>query len=398
MSAVNVRRYSDPDALKEIAPANLLAMLKDEAPFLLARGVQLPDFANADEFDYEALAKLFLSPDDIPPELVERFHLVNQMSNKNAMDHILDQIQARQLELDFAADASPADVAVQLLLKNKALFQEIHAERAVAKYRSFTFFVPLPGREKPKSYTPPDDLSALEDELNEWYEKHKRGRTARVFWRQKDTEFWFYIRHAEPIKREGCVGLVDNQSGSMIYRPEKHDLLIYDADAGEIRIHADCKSEPELFRTAFGAHLFGDPNFFPPSVEKYTLDPLKSKARAALAFGGIHGILSITLKEVEWFRGLGDLWEREVHKAEDVFSVFEDRAFQIPESFAIRRAKFAVLFTDAKKPRTVTIKPSNYLSVGRDDDAIPVGKWLNSQGFIVKDTTDEHGNAPLDNS
>lgn len=397
MSTVNIRRYSDPDALKEIAPANLIAMLKDEEPFLAARGITLPATANDGELDYEALANLFLSPDDIPPELVERFHLVNQMSNKDAMDHILDQVHDRQLELDFAADASPADVAAQLLLKDKALFQELHAERAVAKYRSFIFYVPLPGREKPKDYTPPDDLSALEDELNDWYEKHKRGRSARVFWRQKDTEFWFYIRHAEPIKREGCVGMKDNQSGSMIYRPEKHDLLIYDADAGEIRLHADCTKEPELFRKAFGTHLFGDPDFFPPGLEKYTLDPLKTKARAALAFDGIDGIHSITLKEVEWFRGLGALWEREVHKSEDVFSVFEERDFQIPESFDIRQAKFAVLFTDAKKPRTVTIKPSNYLSVGRDDDAIPVGKWLTAQGFIVKDKPDEDEDAALDN-
>jgi len=305
-------------------------------------------------------------------------------------------LKVRQLELDFAADASPADVAAQLLLTNKALFQELHAERAVAKYRSFIFFVP--GREIPKDFMPPADLAPLENELNEWYEQHKRGRSARVFWRQKDTEFWFHVRHAEPIKREGCVGMKDNRSGSMIYRPERHDLLVYDAKVGEIRVHADCKAEPEMFRKVFGTHLFGDPNFFSPGLEKYTLAPLKTKARAALAFDGIEGLISITLKEVEWFRGLGKLWEREVHKAEDLFSVFEERKFQIHESFDIRHAKFSVMFTDAKIPRTVTIRPSNYLYVGRDDDAIPIGKWLTARGFIVKDIPDEDDVSSMDNS
>lgn len=398
MSTVNIRRYSDPDALKEIAPANLIAMLKDEQPFLAARGIILPASAKDGELDYEALARVFLSPDDIPQKLVESFYLVNQMSNKDAMDHILDQLKTRQMELNFAADASPADVAAQLLLKDKTLFQELHAERAVAKYRSFIFFVHVPDRDIPKNFTPPANLAPLEDELNEWYEKHKRGRSARVFWRQKDAEFWFYVRHAEPIKREGCVGMKDNKSGSMIYRPERHDLLVYDAKVGEIRIHTDCKAEPELFRKAFGTHLFGDPNFFPSGLGKYTLDPLKTKARAALAFDGIDGLLSITLKEIEWFSGFGNLWEREVHKAEDVFSVFEARKFQIPESFNIRQAKFAVIFTDAKIPRTVTIRPSNYLYVGRDDDAIPIGKWLTAQGFIVKDIPDEDENASMDNA
>jgi len=397
MTSINIRRYSDPDALKEIAPANLLAMLRGQSLFLSERGIILPDSANDGELDYESLANLFLSPDDIPKELVESFHLVNQMSNKNSMDHILDQVQTRQLQIEFAIDASPADVAAQLLLKNKALFQELHAERAVAKYRSFIFFVPQPGREIPPNFMPPTDLSPLEDELNDWYEKHKRGRSARVFWRQKDTEFWFYIRHAEPIKREGCVGMKDNQSGSMIYRPERHDLLVYDAEDGNIRVHADCNKEPEVFRKAFGTHLFGDQNFFPPGLEKYTLDPLKSNGRAALAFDGIEGLLSITLKEIEWYRGAGVLWEREVHKAEDVFSVFEERNFPIPESFNIRQAKFAVMFSDAKRSRTVTIRPSNYLSVGRDDDAISVGKWLAAQGFIVRDEPDENDDAPMDN-
>ena len=92
MSTVNIRRYLDPDALKEIAPANLIALLKDEASFLEARGIILPASANDGELDCEVLARVFLSPDDIPQNLVENFHLVNQMSNKDAMDHILDQL------------------------------------------------------------------------------------------------------------------------------------------------------------------------------------------------------------------------------------------------------------------------------------------------------------------
>ena len=395
MQTINIRRFSDPDSLKEFSPANLLALFKGEEEFLAKRGIILPDDTNDETVNYEALASLFLSPDDVPQQLVEKFHLVNQMSSKDAMDQILDRMETRQLGLNFAPDSSPADIAAQLLVMNKDLFQEIYAEQAVAKYRSFVYYVINPKR-KPDTFTPPEELTTLETALNEWYEKHKRGRSARVFWRQKDTEFWFYIRHAEPIKRAGCVGMKDNQSGSMIYRPEIHDLLVYDAEAGEIRIHADCKAEPELFRKTFGEHLFGDPEFFPTGLGKYNLDPLKTKQRAALACEGIDGLVGITLKEIEWFRP-GALWEREAHKAEDVFAVFEARGFHIPESYNIRQAKFAVIFSDTKRPRTVTIKPSNYLSVGRDDDAIPIGKWLTAQEFIVKESSDENDDAPMDN-
>ena len=381
MTTVNIRRFSEPDTLREISQASLLALLGQHADFLATKGVVLPAPNNGAVIDYEALAKVFLVPDDIPPELVESFHLVRQMSGRDAMDAILDAVRVRQLPLKFAADSSAADIAAQLLVMDKGLFQALHAEQAVDKYRSFIYF----GTDRRAlDFKLPSDLSAVEAALNVWYEKHRRGRSARVFCRQKDNEFWFYVRHAEPIKRDGCVGMTDNQSGSKIYRPERHDLVVYDADCGEMRIHAEAKNEPELFRECFGEHLFSDKNYFPKGKEKYTLDPLKRKQRASLVCSGIEGLVNITLKEIEFLRR-GTLWERLTHSAEDVFSVFEARGFVIPESFEIRKAKFAVRFADAARPRMVTIRPSSYILYGRDDDAVLVEKWLFAQDFTLKE-------------
>ncbi len=381
MTTVNIRRWSDADTLKEFTPDTLLDVLKEDAEFLATKGVSLPARINGVGLDYEALAKVFLSPEDIPAGLVEKFHLIGEMSGQNAMDRIVDVVRARQLPLKFPQDATPRDVAAQLLLENKSLFQELHAEQAVEKYRSFIYFVT---DKKAPEFKPPADLTALEEELNRWYDEHRRGRSARVFWRQKDNEFWFYVRHAEPVKRDGSVGMKDNLSGSTIYRPERHDLVVYDAEVGEMRVHADAKNEPELFRGAFGQHLFKDRNFFPMGRAKYTLEPLRTKQRAALACGGIEGLLSVTLTEVELYRP-GALWERETHSAADIFSVFEAREFVIPGSYEIRKAKFAVRFADNKRPRMVTIRPTNYILYGRDDDAAMVEKWLSAQDFIVKE-------------
>ncbi|HOH39822.1 MAG TPA: hypothetical protein PK807_05970 [Verrucomicrobiota bacterium] len=379
MTTVNIRRYSDPDALKEIAPTHLLALMEDHRPYLTTRGITLPPTGREAELDYDHLASMFLCPDDIPPELVEKFHLVKQMSGHDAMDHIIETVKARQLEFTFQPGSSPTDIAAQLLTKAPALFQELHAEKSVERYRSFTFYV---GRDAKRSFKPPKDLSALEKELNDWYEQHQRGRTAKIFLRQKDHEYWFYIRHAEPIKREGCVDIKDNHSGSMIYRPERHDLVVYDSKAGEMRVHADCRHEPELFRLLFGKHLFGNLDHFPASREKWTLDPLRA-GRKSIACGGIPRLLGVTLKEIE-FADPGAHWSRDRIRAEDVFSVFEARKFTLPETSEIRLAKFSIQFSDAKRPRMVTIRPSNYALFGRDDDAVVLQPWLERQGFIAR--------------
>lgn len=384
MKTVNLRRYSEPGTLREISPRTLVGLMDEHREFFASRGVELPPLGSVQrdtgggDLDYESLATVFLSPDDIPADLVEKFHLVKQMSAPETMDKILDTVRARQMEFTFPADSSPEDVAAHLLMTNRPLFQEIYAQKAVARYRSFVYFV---ARRKRAGFSPPVDLAPLEKTLNGWYEAHQRGRSARVFWRARDQEFWFYVRHAQPIKRDGCVDLKDLESGSMIYRPERHDVVIYDADAGEMRVHADCEQEPELFRLAFGMHLFNDANYFPASKGKYTLEPLKL-GRAALACAGIEGVVDITLKEIE-FRGHGGLGLRERVSAADVFSIFESRRFQIPAAADISLARFSVMFRDAKKPRSFTIRPSNIAIFSRDDDSGPLHAWLERQKFVL---------------
>ena len=384
MITVNLRRYSEPDTLREISPRTLIALMDEHRAFLAGKGVELPPVGSlqtatgGQDLDYRSLATIFLSPDDIPAELVEKFHMVKQMSAPGTMDKIIDTVRARQTEFVFPADSSPEDVAANLLMSNRPLFQEIYAQKAVARYRSFVYYV---ARRKRPNFHPPASLAALEKSLNSWYEAHQRGRSARVFWREHGHEYWFYVRHAQPIKRDGCVDLKDLESGSMIYRPERHDVVIYDADAGEMRVHADCEQEPELFRLAFGMHLFNDPNYFPASKGKYTLEPLKA-GRSVLACAGIDGLLDISLKEIE-FRGHGELGLRERVSALDVFSIFEKREYKIPAAADICMARFSVLFRDAKKPRSFTIRPSNFATFSRDDDSIPLHIWLERQKFVL---------------
>lgn len=176
--------------------------------------------------------------------------------------------------------------------------------------------------------------------------------------------------------------MTDNRSGSMIYRPEHHDLVIFDPVAGEMAVHADCKEGPELFRQAFGLHLCDDADFFPSGRQKYTLDPLKQLQRAALDCAGVDGLEWIKLKEVEYEKP-GEMWSRRRLQAPDVFTVLENEESSIPDDAELRQAKFAVKFSDAKRPRTIIVRPSNYAHVGRDDDAVIMDEFFQRQGFAL---------------
>ena len=148
-----------------------------------------------------------------------------------------------------------------------------------------------------------------------------------------------------------------------------------------MRVHGDCEQEPELFRVAFGMHLFGDHDYFPASKGKYTLEPLK-QGRGVLACAGIDGLVQITLRELE-FRGHGELGLRERLAAPDLFSIFEARRYQLPEAADLRLARFSVLFRGATKPRSFTLRPSNFATFSRDDDSVPLHAWLERQRFVL---------------
>jgi hypothetical protein len=236
-------------------------------------------------------------------------------------------------------------------------------------------------RRKKANFKPPASMDDLERTLNSWYEAHQRLRSAQVFWRQHGDEFWFHVRHAEPVKREGSVDLKDCASASAIYCPERHGLVIYNAKAGELRMHADSDPETELFRLAFGMHLFKDGNHFPASAKKFTLDPLK-EGRKSLAWGGIAGIRGITLQAIEYQKD-GELAARDKTSAPDVFTVFEARRFLIPEQAEIRLARFQVEFEGEKKPRYFTIRPSNDATFAMDHDGTVLEPWLVRQKFAL---------------
>ena len=45
MKTVSLDQYADPDVLREFSPRMLVALLDEDLPFLLSKGVELPTLA-----------------------------------------------------------------------------------------------------------------------------------------------------------------------------------------------------------------------------------------------------------------------------------------------------------------------------------------------------------------
>ena len=286
MATYNLRRFSHPDTLKHIAPTHLLALLSPHAEYFRGKGVDVA--TGSDGLDYQGLAHVLMEPEaDMPHDLVEALYFIHEMATAEAMDILLTEAPLRDIAIADTPDQTPADVALQVWLQDRDLLERKHAEQQTLRHRSFEYYQtetrPLPRFRGPAAGT----LKALEGSLNDWFEAKRRGRGARVFAYSREDGVWFLVRHGEAFKREGSID--HGQSSSVFYRPEKHDVLVYDPKLGELRMHACSKGEREIYRAEFGRHLFGDERFF-PGTAKYTLDPLRTQGLDSLTCVDIEGM------------------------------------------------------------------------------------------------------------
>lgn len=378
------RFFSQPEILRGIDPENLLSLLADHAPALEVLGLKLPDDA-AVGLDYDRLIELLMTPDKLPAALREAFYFIHEMATPEGMECLLDAAEKAGFEIVGAPEVSPGDTAVQVWLKDPELLERTHAEQFLRNPRTFESFgtavAPVP-----KCGDPVAAAAKMKADLDDYFQKKKRGRNTKVFPYIRPDGVWFLVRHGDPFKREGAID-ERGESVGVYYWPEKFDVLVLDPTEGELRNNARNKGEKKAYRRVFGRHLYGADDFF-GGEDKYTLEPLREKGEDALT--PVEGMEQVMLVEVDIYRG-GSFHEREIRKADDVFGAYRARNKAFPAKAPITKACLRVTFSDSDTPRTVTIKPPNVAQYTRDADSVIVEKWMKARGFIAK-----RGQAPRD--
>ena len=292
------RFFSQPEILRGIDPEKLLSLLADHAAAVKALGLKLPDVAAAATFDYDGLIALLMEPDKLPADLREAFYFIHEMATDEGMACLLEAAEQANIEIGGRPGPTPGDTAVQVWLKDRELLERKHAEQFLRNPRSFQSFctdvAPVPKYRDPMAL-----IAQMKNELDDFFEKKKRGRNTKIFPYVREDSVWFLVRHGDPFKREGAID-ENSESVGVYYWPEKFDVLVLDPTDGELRINARNKGEKKEYRKVFGRYLYGNDNFF--SVEnKYTLEPLRQTGEDAIA--PVEGMEQVLLTEVHFFWG-----------------------------------------------------------------------------------------------
>ena len=375
------RRFANPETLRRVSEPYLLALLSADATqgYLISRGFTFPS-ARSGALDHEALAAILLNPDaEMPNALVDDLYLMDEMATEPIMLELLDAVPPGLVE-SGEADPTPADVVLQLLLKDRKLLERKRAEQFLHRSRSFRV---CQGngtqKELPRCTESTEGLVPLT--LGEWFFGHRRGRKCRVsfFSRPAEGQLWILVQRGAAMRIQGTFD--EGQSSSLLFRPQAFDLIVYYLEQDVLVVHTDTdtKGELELYRKTIGKYLFEDEDYF-AATGNYTLTPLMKRGRAALDCDGVSGIESVDQGELEIYRGTGTPMFIRL-KGDDVFASLEESHMSLPKGLPTK-AVFRVKFTESEKPRAVTIRPPSRDRYERDDDRAVMEPFFKRNGFI----------------
>jgi len=379
MSSFRSLIFTRPKALGSTSRTVLRLFLEPYHHFFRARGVDFDQISDPDNSEILlSITQVLLSPqEDTPRDLIDAIFCVSELATLS--EPLIEAVLTASVELPDKA--TTAEAAMLLYLADPAAARQLHSERLPMRARAFEFFsaagtggqvFPQPGDAR---------IRVIERSLDIWFTKCRMGAGCRIFTYTQGHETWFLIRHGEYYRRESTVD-DDGSAASVLFRPEKFDVLVYDSLTNEIRINAKTPKVRERYRLTFSLELFGQENYF-PETNKYTLDPIRSEGPACLACIDVPGLKWVRLVKIEY--ALEDL-EREVrsHKAEDIFNAMASRAFHMPPHARLLQATFKVRFRDNPIPRSVTIKPTNVAIYTRDDDSQLIEEWLLRRRFTER--------------
>jgi hypothetical protein len=382
MSTFNPRRFVNVEILRQVDQDRLIEFLKKYEAYLRGRGFGF-DKNEDGELDFKTLVAILLNPSEaVEDEFVDRLFLLHDVADEKRFDDLCNE--AEKLGLTPNADASPADVALQIMLFDANSLWKLHSELQILKPKSFRYFVS--DSDPPEDFLLPtqEELDRMAAAMDPWFEEKKRGRGCGVYAVKDESEgkVCFLIRHGMQYRREGSIE--NGKSSSAFYRPEHYDVVIYDWRRNYLSVFnkSQAKSEREMYVRIFGATFFANVGEF-YSDKLFTLDPLRQKGRDALTCVDIDGIDEVKLVELR-VRYNGPFNDIRTWRSTDLFASLAASNDDFPTDGDIEVAKFEFKFAGTKRKYVVTIMgwQTNY---DRNEYASLVETWLVSRGFMIVD-------------
>src|SRR3954451_10169117 len=140
MATITTHRFTHPGILRTLHTEILMHWLAPAFAWLEGKGIVHESERN--RIDHDRLAHLFLEPEPTMPEyLLDSAFLIQEMSDTEGMDLILEAQERLSLKLELPDNPTPMEVAMQAYSHQRDLLLRLHPERESRRRRSFYYFI-----------------------------------------------------------------------------------------------------------------------------------------------------------------------------------------------------------------------------------------------------------------
>jgi hypothetical protein len=389
---MNLKRFTNVNHLRGLGRPLLKKFFDKFSDDLKASAVKLPpETLESDDDYFKQLATVFYSPKELPKDMANVLFAVVELANDKGVERLTEAVKEKKLEFDWTKKRTDMDFIMEVWLLDPALMMEKHSEHHLLGMMNFHYWgTKTPPKER-LPFTPPTDamVELIRQAVDQWCQNNHRGKdTVAVTKYLLEGEWVFSIQHGGTMARLAEIKETP-KTETLFYRPGKDDVVVYNIERDDIRIHMSLKGEEKLYRDEFGRRLRGDPKYF-SDRKNFTLDPLRDDLALALNPDGVPAIEIITLKQVDIFYG-GDFADRTVRKSNDLVLSAAERvkkgfdAKPFPDGGTLTGATFEIKFKGITKPRKVKLNIPDTLNVGRGGDRKVVEQWLTLREFRAVD-------------
>lgn len=321
----------------------------------------------------------------LPAHLAEDLERVEELTDERGASTLLAVgrdagVDLRSLGLD------PVQVAVRAFLDHRPIFERAHGRRAFEKLRGASEFAGRAPAAPPLFDT--DALDALAARFGREFDARGRSAHCRISFAREADRMVFGVAHGalvkvdealheEPTTSHAKPGLL--AEGVVRYRPQRRDIVVYDARAGHLRVRAGDAATLRAYRRGFGELLYRDPDWFGdgPVV---SLEPLALGAAAVeVPTPGLREVrlVGLLIRHHEGPQGTS------AFNSEDIWPYLQARMNGTLADGELLEAVFRVWPVGQAEAATVKVRVSHRVDYTRIADDL-IRPYLEARGFLAQ--------------
>jgi len=384
----SLNKFTEPEIFRRFDPVLLAQFLLIKQPILAAKGMRLPKNPTKENMPYDAITKLFITPDETLNDLYDGMYLIGRLASKAGRGAVFAVAKEAGVVIPKSISASDHDMAIWLWLNHPK--QAMHAGYRLKMHnaRSFHYFSSYLDDKAPEPQFTQANIDRFGKRMASYYSAVSKGGAVKIFDVAERDEQWLLIRHGGHLERRGDV---DNKTGEVVtvcFRDEEYDVVIYNTRHRELKIRHATDSTIERLKLEFGTVFFGTLHAF-VKREVFPLQALRETDLTFLRKVKVPGIREVKLSEVRY--ALPGCVTKTVHeKSADLIQASNPREPIIPvDAFNVEFAKLKFFFEGERTGRSVDLYPPNKSNFARESDAPRVEMWLREAGLMMGGSADD---------